>query len=106
MDVAGLNRMEKTLVLGECKWSPHRTSVVTLRELVAKTPAMVAAAGVKVPWRVYYLAFSRGGWQPDASAYARRFQATGDNWRGTGLRLLTLEAVDDDLARWANAGTQ
>ena len=102
VDVAGLNRMEKKLVLGECKWSPHRTDAGTLRELVAKTPEMVAAAGVKAPWRVFYLAFSRGGWQPDATAYARQFKASGDRWRGIGLRLLTLEAVDNDLARWAN----
>ena len=101
VDVAGLNRMEKTLVLGECKWSPHPAEVGTLQELVAKTPELVAAAGVKGPWRVFYLAFSRGGWQPDATAFAQQFHATGDNWRGLGLRLLTLEAVDHDLAEWA-----
>ncbi len=102
VDVVGLNRMEKTLVLGECKWSPHRTDASTLRELVARTPEMVAAAGARTPWRVFYLAFSRGGWHPDATAYARQFKAAGDNWRGVGLRLVTLEAVDDDFARWVS----
>lgn len=37
--------MEKTLVLGECKWSPREAGVRPLEALVQKTAAVVPAEG-------------------------------------------------------------
>jgi hypothetical protein len=99
-DVAGVNHMERTLILGECKWSPRAAGVEVLQELVAKTPALAPAKPGKAPWSVFYLGFSRDGWRPEAIAFARQFNAAGENWKGVGLRLLTLDELDTDLNRW------
>jgi hypothetical protein len=72
-----------------------------LQELVMKTPAVVPQEG---HWTVYYLGLASGGWDDDASAYAKSLSANGSsgkNWRPVGARLLDLEEVDSDLIRWA-----
>lgn len=101
VDVAGINRREKTLLLGECKWSSHRTGAEALAALLAKCDEAIPPSQSRAPWSVFFLGFSRGGWTDEALARARRFNASGPNWKGVGMRLLTLENIDDDLVRWS-----
>ena len=98
IDVAGLNSMDKVLILGECKWSPTAQGRRVLRELVAKTAKVVPKPG---QWEVYYLGFARGGWKEAALTYASELNEQGENWQSVGMQLLTLEQVDNDLTRWA-----
>lgn len=101
IDVVGINSMEKTLFLGECKWSMRRMDRDVLETLVGKTSEFIPAGG---RWRVYFLGFARGGWTDDASKYAKSFENTrpaGENWQGVGIDLLGLEQVDHDLAAWS-----
>ena len=101
VDVVGINTMEKTLILGECKWSPHRVGRSVLDGLIAKTGEMVPQQG---NWTVYYFGFARGGWTEDATALAKalaRSKESGTNWQTAGMRLLELDRVDADLSRWA-----
>ena len=101
VDVAGINTMQKTLMLGECKWSPRPMSSDVLQDLVQKTAEIIPAEG---NWRVYYLGFARGGWQEAALQFAQTFAsqpASGENWHAVGMELLDLQQVDADLAQWS-----
>lgn len=100
VDVVGINTMEKTLVLGECKWSPQVMGRSVLRELVEKTAEIVPPDG---KWTVYYLGFARSGWTPEAQQYANDVAGRGqkgENWQAVGMLLLDLKQVDQDLADW------
>ena len=58
VDVVGINWMEKTLILGECKWGLHTAGRDILAALLQKTAEFVPAQG---DWRVHYLGFARSG---------------------------------------------
>lgn len=104
IDVAGINSMEKTLLLGECKWTLSPVEENVLFDLVEhKTKLIVPHQG---KWRVYYLGFSRSGWSDTALAYQARLNKQlpgGENWSCAGMRLLDLTQVDNDLAQWSDA---
>jgi AAA+ ATPase superfamily predicted ATPase len=103
VDVVGINTMKKHLILGECKWTRERGKANVLQELVEKkAPKVVPASG---NWQVSFLGFSREGWNENALETARNIaqeQPAGANWKILGMRLLTLDEVDDDLCRWAS----
>jgi uncharacterized protein len=102
VDVVGVNTMEKTLVLGECKWGPEPSSRSVLTELVEKTAEIVPSQG---RWQVYYLGFARAGWTAAAHAFAQEVAnapQAGANWRVLGMRLLDLAQVDHDLGTWVS----
>ncbi len=105
VDVVGMNSMEKTLILGECKWSPKQIGQDVLTELLAKTDSVVPKTG---KWRVIYLGFARGGWTQEASRFAQAITTSppnGGNWVAEGMRLLDLQQIDDDLVRWEERST-
>jgi len=100
VDVAAINTMEKTLILGECKWSPKPAGRKVLQDLVNKTDLVIPRRG---HWRVLFLGFARGGWTDAAKAYAvglGQKGRSGANWQSVDMRLLDLERVDTDLTRW------
>jgi AAA+ ATPase superfamily predicted ATPase len=103
IDVVGMNRMEKTLILGECKWTLNEVDRKVLAELVEeKTKKIIPEQG---HWRVYFLGFSRSGWTHGAQAYQDEINqraASGTNWISAGMRLVTLENVDVDLRDWSD----
>jgi uncharacterized protein len=102
VDVVGINSMEKTLILGECKWSPHPIDRDVIESLVNKTGEFVPSEG---RWRIYYLGFARGGWTGEAQNFAIGLSSAnlaGDNWRATGMSLLDLAQVDQDLGAWSS----
>ena len=100
IDVAGINPMEKTLILGECKWDRHPIDLGVLTDLVAKTDKVVPQEG---DWRVFFLGFARAGWSEEAQAFSKtlpKAKIKGDHWHATGMLLKNLEAIDDDLNKW------
>jgi uncharacterized protein len=99
VDVVGINSMEKTLYLGECKWGQGTSGRKVLRDLVGKTKAVVPSKG---SWQVFYLGFDRDGWTEAAAAYAASLVGEeGENWTVAGARLVTLAELDADLAAWS-----
>ena len=101
VDIAGINRDRKELVLATSLWSDEPADVGALQELVARTSAIVPDKG---KWTISYLGFSAGGWTPAARRFADGLMesgASGDNWQPAYSRLLDLEEVDDDLARFS-----
>ena len=101
VDVAGINRMEKTLILGECKWGQTAIERTALSALIEKAGKIVPSQG---KWRVYFLGFSRSGWTTGARAFRAEVENTpvsGHNWQSAGMRLLDLDQVDEDLERWS-----
>ena len=101
VDVAGINRMEKTLILGECKWGERPCERPVLAGLVEKAERFVPTAG---RWQVYFVGFARRGWTSGAQRYAEQVEReplVGKNWESAGMLLLDLEQVDRDLADWA-----
>jgi len=100
IDVAGVNFMDKTLILGECKWDRHPIEADVLRGLIEKTALVLPPEG---QWQVYYLGFARSGWSAEATQYARNVKAAnvhGERWQASGMLLKTLEQLDADLALW------
>jgi AAA+ ATPase superfamily predicted ATPase len=100
VDVVGINRMDKTIVLGECKWQARAPGRAVLQDLIVKTSEVVPKKG---QWRVFYLGFSRSGWTAAAHAFAEELAAAKpaqDNWTTAGMQLLNLKHVDNDLTRW------
>lgn len=101
IDVVGINRMEKTLLLGECKWTAGAMERKVLSELVEeKAKKIVPDEG---RWNVFFVGFSRSGWTNGAVSYAQELNhqaVSGNNWRSVGMRLLDLAAVDEDLGKW------
>jgi len=100
IDVAGINSMEKTLILGECKWDRHTIDLGVLTELVSKTEKVVPKEG---DWRVYYLGFARSDWTQAAHAFSEslpKAKLKGENWHAVGMLLKNLEQIDSDLHEW------
>ena len=58
VDVAGINSMEKTLLLGECKWSPRKQKRSVLDTLAGKITQFLPAKG---KWTVLCMGFFREG---------------------------------------------
>jgi hypothetical protein len=100
VDVVGINSMEKTLVLGECMWTRSSNERKVMAELVEERAMKIIPERGK--WKVYFLGFSRSGWTSGALAYQEeinRQPVQGENWVSTGMRLVTLNELDDDLIR-------
>ena len=106
IDVAGINTMEKTLILGECKWTTSPVDRDVLVKLVEeKTQKIVPSDG---KWRVFFLGFSRNGWTEEATQYQKELQKRklkGENWQAIGMRLVDLNQLDQDLEHWSEPVT-
>jgi AAA+ ATPase superfamily predicted ATPase len=101
VDVVGINTMEKTLILGECKWTLSKNDRKVMAELVQEKAAEIIPSQGK--WKVHFLGFSRSGWTSGARAYQEEIKAQpvrGENWVSTGMRLITIDELDGDLAKW------
>lgn len=99
VDLVGLNREERQIILGTCLWREDPADVGDLQELVAKTSSIIPAKG---KWSVAFLGFASNGWTESAKSYANGLShsgATGENWKPVWSRLLDLETVDNDLVR-------
>ena len=102
IDVAGVNFMDKTLILGECKWNRRSMGVDVLKVLIEKTEKVLPREG---DWQVYYLGFSRLGWKQSALDFVRDFSAQrirGKRWQAAGILLRNLSEVDQELADWTD----
>ncbi len=102
VDVAGLNSMEKTLILGECKWDRHLIKLEVLKGLVEKTENVVPKDG---QWKIYYLGFARQGWTDEAQRFAGTIAKSnihGKNWSAIGMALKDLDQIDNDLQNWTS----
>jgi hypothetical protein len=99
--VAAVNRKERNIILGECKWTTLPVERKVLQDLIEKTSKVIPADG---DWKIYFILFSRNGWAPSAVSYAAEVNASlpsGSNWRSTGLRLIRLTELEDNLAEWS-----
>ena len=102
IDVGGLNRMEKTLILGECKWTLNEVERKVMAELVEEKAAKIIPELGQ--WRIYIPGFFRSGWTTGALAYQNEINqkpASGVNWVSTGMRLITMEDIHADLTAWS-----
>lgn len=100
IDVAGVNFMEKTLILGECKWDRHSMDLDVLRKMIEKTDKVLPADG---QWKVFYVGFARSGWTADAIQFAKGMKnakVQGSRWEAAGMLLRTLNEVDAELDSW------
>ncbi len=97
----GLNQMEKTLIMGECKWSPNQMSEDILESLAGKTNAVVPTQG---NWKILYVGMARGGWSRSAQEAAGRITSRerGKNWQATNTVLVDLTQIDEDLSSWSD----
>ena len=91
--------MDKTLILGECKWDRDPKDVGILEKLIAKTEKVLPNDG---QWKTFYLGFARSGWTSEAVEFAEGSakKAQGKQWRSTGMLLKSLDQIDEELAKW------
>ena len=100
VDVVGINSMEKTIILGECKWGAKPIGRNVLEALVRKTAEVVPKKG---HWQVKYVGFARKGWTDPAYEFAESIsqpRESKSNWSIIGMDLLNLQIVDYDLQAW------
>ncbi len=100
IDVVGVNFMDKTLILGECKWNRRPIGVDVLKALIEKTDKVLPREG---EWQVCFLGFSRYGWKQSALDFVRDFAAQkfgGERWQAVGILLRDLNELDMELAEW------
>jgi AAA+ ATPase superfamily predicted ATPase len=101
VDVVGINSMEKTLILGECKWTIAPNDRKSITDLIDEKTAKIVPKRGK--WKVFFLGFSRGGWTSGALAYQNQINqqpVVGSNWVSSGMRLIELNQLDRDLKQW------
>ena len=101
IDVAALNRAERMILLGECKWTALPVERKVLQDLLEKTNKIVPPDG---NWKIQHILFSRNGWAPSALAFANELNAAppaGGNWQSLGLVLIDLPSLDENLAEWS-----
>jgi AAA+ ATPase superfamily predicted ATPase len=105
VDVVGLDKESKSIVLGDCFWREDPAGLESIQELVRKTRT---ALPYNDQWNVYYIIFSARGWTAEAEEKAQSIieevAASGKrrSWRPVGIRLVDLKTLDEDLDRWAN----
>jgi AAA+ ATPase superfamily predicted ATPase len=103
-DVVGINKQERSLVLGVCSWQSTPIDSSSLRSLVERTTTVLPDSDGE--WSVYFLGFAKDGWTEDAHDFAKDLNKTavvGESWRSVGIRLLDLDQVDSDLIHWSAA---
>ncbi len=67
IDVIAINWQTHDILLGECKWGAEAVDRTIVRELVAKTPLVLADLPDRgVDWHVHYAIFARAGVTPAA----------------------------------------
>ena len=90
VDVVGVNRHTKTILLGECKWGADRVPREVVTELIEnKSPKMLALLPDEgPPWTMHYALFSRAGFTPAARTLAEEHEAI----------LVDLNRMESDLA--------
>ncbi len=103
VDVVGINSMEKSMILGECKWGNRPSGLKVLKDLIKKTGEVVPQKGY---WRVSYFGFSREGWTSaarDFSGEDTNFSLPSSaNWQPENITLFDLPTIDQDLHRWVH----
>jgi len=103
VDVVGFNSMEKTLILGECKWTRTPNDRKAISSLVEeKAEKIIPEQG---NWNIFFVGFSRAGWTSGALDYQDQINQqspAGKNWKANGMRLVELKQLDQDMQRWTN----
>lgn len=103
VDVFGINNREKTLFLGESKWTTKSVGAGVLTKLVEQQgPAVIPTRN---NWKVFFAGFSRSGWKESAIEYAEKINnegVEGENWQSVGMILIDLDQLDDDLYHWSS----
>lgn len=103
VDVVGYNSMQKTLILGECKWTRSPVKAGVLDNLITeKAEHVIPKSG---QWQVFFTVFSRSGWSSGALEQEKQIKTnlpSGYNWSASGIRLIDLAQVDRDLQDWTN----
>lgn len=100
VDLVGIDRLEKSLVLAVCEWNTAPAGSKVMEELVKKTATVVPAEDT---WTVYYVGFSSSGWEEGVLEEAEKLamaKKKGKNWKSAGVRLVDLATVDEDMAVW------
>jgi AAA+ ATPase superfamily predicted ATPase len=104
IEVVGISRDDKCLVLGASYWDEAPLTLVKLKELLELTKQVIPKED---GWTVYYVCFASQPWGTDLQEQATKMvqaKSRRQPWQTAGVALVHLEAMDEDFARWyANA---
>lgn len=107
LDVVGISEVDRSLVLGCCLWNDAPADAEPIREMVRRTSSIIPIG--EEDWSVYYVGFSASGWHHeamadvDAAIHDDKASRARRKWQPVGVRLVDLETLDTDLARWSKA---
>ena len=74
-----------------------------LKELIEKKANKIIPKEGK--WEIFFTGFSRSGWSASALAYSDQISEappSGSNWSTTGIRLVDLAQLDQDMRKWTS----
>jgi hypothetical protein len=104
IDVVGISEEDRSLVLGCCLWNDAPVDLTPMVELVKRASAIIPKG--EEDWQVYFVGFAAGGWTETAVSEADSVivdDKTRRKWHATGVRLVDLAQIDDDLAAWSDS---
>lgn len=88
LDVAAASVSKKRLFIGECKWGAGDVPRSVLTDLIERSSKMPQLADAASGWRADYALFARTGFTAATQSSAREL----------GVRLVTLDEIEDALA--------
>ncbi|MCZ7668746.1 MAG: DUF234 domain-containing protein [Chloroflexi bacterium] len=107
IDVVGISEADRSLVLGCCLWNTEPLNLEPMHELVKRTSAIIPKG--EEDWQIYFVGFAAGGWTETAVAEANavivddKVGRARRKWQATGIRLVDLDTIDEDLERWSDS---
>ena len=103
IELAGIDHTEKTLIFGVCLWNLAPAPARILARVVhQKAKDLVPHTG---EWRVYFIGCAKTGWDEEAQELGIEINQTpiiGTNWKSTGMKLVDLNGIEQDLRKWTN----
>lgn len=104
IDVIGISEEERSLVVGCALWRGTPGEIEQIQELIRLTSSVIPKTE---EWQVFYVGFSANGWaegmqsRAESLLYEEKSGRSRIRWEFAGVRLLDLEDVDRDLAKWS-----
>jgi hypothetical protein len=104
IELCGIAMMDRSLVLATVHWNETPAHLDVIADLIGKV-TMILPESDDTPWRIYFLGFSAAGWADGVLENSQRLADSKANgkqrWQPMGVKLLSLEEVDQDLQRWS-----
>lgn len=99
IDVYGIDEKAKTLMLGHCYWGEETADPQQMLDWLINSDTVSMLP--KGKWSVCFIGFAANGWtHKETAALSKAANNLTRKWTVTGVHLLDLTEVDEDLVQW------